>query len=260
MSTANITNGDTRCRSPTRVGCRIASRRLAEAQIVIFRLLPSVLVTGLVLVGWLDRRREAVLPLVSVRLRLRARHRTRRAVLDADSPRRGRGLVGGFAACVREHQPRDPAARGAVRAGVDRHVHGQPACVVQLHPRSGADGRALATSMACEAHLLQHAVLPRAARALLRGVDRLLGRDAALVCEAGRDRRHRAHAQDALVGTVGCRAARINLHVLRVRHFDEPAILVVQHYLRRVLLGRRYSRLARYRRTDRACAAPKGYC
>ena len=84
----------------------------------------------------------------------------------------------------------------------------------------------------------------------------VLGRNAALVHEAGRGRRGGADAEDAVVGTVGRRAARPHVHVLRVRHPDEPAILVVQHDLRRVLLGRRDPRFARDVRVN--CALTPG--
>ena len=99
--------------------------------------------------------------------------------------------------------------------------------------------------------VLRHAVLPRAPRALLRRVDRATrsrcgtgprGR----IPSAGRPSRD----EDALVGAVRRRCcSALTIHVLRVRRADEPAIHVVQHDLRRVLLGRRHPRLAR----DRAC-------
>ena len=56
--------------------------------------------------------------------------------------------------------------------------------------------------------VLRDAVLPRAARALLRRLDRLLGRDAELVHAAGRRRRRGPHAKDALVGAVRRAPAR----------------------------------------------------
>ena len=148
----------------------------------------------------------------------------------------------GPAARVREHHPGDHATRGAVRAGADSasssgtytrgtsSSHGPEPSEEHLARRG--------TSRGCTSRRRSSSPASRSTSAC--------GSPIRSRCETGPPGRIRSAAQpsrrNALVGAVWRAASRLTIDVLRVRRADEPAVHVVQHDLRRVLLGRRHPR------------------
>ncbi len=221
MSTATITNGNGRRarRSPTRTGCRTALRRSATRRPArSAHLLLVVGVAGLVLVIGAFIEPEAVLPLVPVRLRLRARHRPRRVVLGADPSRRGRRVVGRPAAGVTRTSTarlsRSTVLFVPVLIGI---FSGQSAPWYGfIHGPEPADEHLKHVWHVKHLYFSTPFFLRRLAL-YFGGLDRLLGRDAELVDAQDAVGGAAHHQEDAVVGAVGRRAARPDLDVLRVR-------------------------------------------
>ena len=262
MATASITNGNgAPRRSPTQPGCRMRLRRwvsertAGSATCCLWRVcLGLVLIIG----AFIDARQ--FYPLVPVRLRLRPRHRPRRALLGADSPCIGCWLVGGPAPRV----SRTSLARSSrLRCSSSRSSSASSRATCM---------RGTASSMAqepSEEHLkhvwhikgLYFATPFFLARlAVYFGV--WIGYSVAMRNWSSRSRipwaaRHCAKKMHWWAPS-GLAPARLDLHVLRLRRADEPAIHLVQHDLRRSVLGRRHSRFDGDLRSDRARAPLRG--